>query len=447
MISPRNILLSGQKILTTVSRPAERIDVAKGGYSLPVEDILTGRGFCSGKSGSGKTNTVSVIVEKLLANDLPLLIVDTEGEYYPLKEAYELLHVGPNDDEYDRTISVDSVADVVTASLHQNVPIIVDISGFEEEATSHAIVEEIIASLFKQEKTVQKPYLVVIEEIHEYVPEQGKFDSLAEKIIRVAKRGRKRGLGICGVSQRPAAVAKDYITQCDWLVWHRLTWKNDVDVVRQILGSEYADSIIDLETGEAFLMTDWDEEIRRLKFLRKQTYDVGSTPGLEAISRTDAGTGQSDLTDDIERRPTDTSDQNAGEVARRKDRRIAELEAQVNRLEAKLEESATDEGEANNNSIENTNSSANGDHLVIELSDFLVYLFSSAGTGIKRFIKFLSWVSWSLVRSFEQVYNKQAYNNYTRVRRTLLAVVAVLTIAGIVGFLALVFLAGLGLLG
>ena len=49
--------------------------------SMPVVQLLTGRGFITGKSGSGKSNTASVVVEELLEAGYPVLIVDTDGEY------------------------------------------------------------------------------------------------------------------------------------------------------------------------------------------------------------------------------------------------------------------------------------------------------------------------------------------------------------------------------
>ena len=76
----------------------ERIPVGVDGYDLPVVDVLTGRGFITGKSGSGKSNTASVVVEQLLENGFPCLIVDTDGEYYGLKERFEMLHVGADEE-------------------------------------------------------------------------------------------------------------------------------------------------------------------------------------------------------------------------------------------------------------------------------------------------------------------------------------------------------------
>ncbi|PSQ12629.1 ATP-binding protein, partial [Halobacteriales archaeon QS_7_68_65] len=71
-----------------------QIAVTEDGRTLPTVEILTGRGFICGKSGSGKSNTASVIAEGLLADGYNLLIVDTEGEYYGLKERFEVLHAG-----------------------------------------------------------------------------------------------------------------------------------------------------------------------------------------------------------------------------------------------------------------------------------------------------------------------------------------------------------------
>jgi len=66
--------------------------------NLPVVQLLTGRGFITGKSGSGKSNTASVVAEELLEAGYPLLVVDTDGEYYGLKEEYEMLHAGADEE-------------------------------------------------------------------------------------------------------------------------------------------------------------------------------------------------------------------------------------------------------------------------------------------------------------------------------------------------------------
>lgn len=285
----------------------DSITVTEDGLRLPVIELLTGRGFITGKSGSGKSNTATVVAEELLENGFPLLIVDTDGEYAGLRERYDLLHVG-TDDECDFQSTPEEADHVVDLALTENRPVILDVSGIVDGDEVSETVASFVRSLFVKESDVQKPFLLIVEEMHEFVPEQGGLDELGELLIRVAKRGRKRGLGVCGLSQRPAAVDKDFITQCDWIVWHRLTWKNDTAVVSSVLGSDAADRVSSLDVGEALLMTDWDEELRRVQFRPKRSADIGATPDLDRFddesltsARRHRGVEDESTTDDREK--------------------------------------------------------------------------------------------------------------------------------------------------
>ncbi|RDZ64958.1 ATPase [Haloferax sp. Atlit-12N] len=302
---------------------------------LPVVDILTGRGFVTGKSGSGKSNTASVIIENLLSANFPVLIVDTDGEYYGLKQEFELLHAGA-DDECDIQVSPEHAERLATLALEQNVPIILDVSGYLDDAASDELVTEVAKHLFAKEKKLKKPFLMLIEECHEYIPEKGGMDEAGKMLIKIGKRGRKHGLGVVGISQRPADVKKDFITQCDWLVWHRLTWRNDTKVVGRILGSEYADAIEDMGNGEGFLVTDWSESIRRVQFHKKQTFDAGATPGLDDFERPDLKSVDGDLVSDLK----EISDEKARQESRIADLRqeIDKKDARIRQLERELEE-------------------------------------------------------------------------------------------------------------
>ncbi|EMA49021.1 MULTISPECIES: ATP-binding protein [Halococcus] len=270
----------------------QRIVVTEDGRALPTVEILTGRGFVTGKSGSGKSNTASVITEQLLTDGYNLLIVDTEGEYYGLKERFEVLHVGA-DEFCDVEVAPDDAESIAEAALVENVPVILDVSGYFDGEEAETLIHDVVAHLFRKEKRERKPFLLLIEEMQEYLPQSGGGTDLAKLLKRIGKRGRKRGFGICGMSQRPSSVDKDFITQCDWLVWHRLTWKNDVSIAGDVLGSERADMIQDFDAGEGFLLTDWDDAVDRVRFRRKATHDAGATPGLDSYD-SPAGSGAAD---------------------------------------------------------------------------------------------------------------------------------------------------------
>ncbi|MFD1564337.1 helicase HerA domain-containing protein [Haloarchaeobius amylolyticus] len=295
---------------------------------LPVIEVLTGRGFATGKSGSGKSNTASVIAEELLEAGYPLLIVDTDGEYYGLKEEYEMLHAGA-DEECDIQIGPEHAEQMATIALEENVPVILDVSGYLDEDVADELLREVARNLFVKEKKLKKPFLLVVEEVHEYIPEGGGVGETGNLLIKISKRGRKHGLGILGISQRPADVKKDFITQANWLVWHRLTWDNDTKVVGRIIDTEYAELVSELDDGQAFVQTDWTEtDVRKIQFRRKRTFDAGATPGLDDFERPELKSVSDALVGDLQ------------EISERKDRkqdRIQELEAELEKKKTRIE--------------------------------------------------------------------------------------------------------------
>jgi hypothetical protein len=302
---------------------------------LPIVDILTGRGFITGKSGGGKSNSASVIAEKLLDRGYSLLCVDIDGEYYGLKEEYEILHVGA-DEECDLQVSVEHAEKLASLALEQGVPIILDVSSFLDERDARELLKEVAKHLFAKEKKVKQPFLMLVEEIHEYIPEGGGMDECGRMLVKVGKRGRKHGLGIVGISQRPADVKKDFITQCDWLLWHRLTWSNDTKVAGRILGTEYRDRIEELDDGECFMLSDFEESLRQVQMERKRTFDAGATPGLDDFERPELKSVSADLVGELE---------SITEAERERESRIKELEREladkeerIEKLEAELEE-------------------------------------------------------------------------------------------------------------
>ncbi|WP_280535507.1 DUF87 domain-containing protein [Halopenitus sp. POP-27] len=311
----------------------DTIEINDAGDSLPVVEVLTGRGVVLGKSGSGKSNTASVVVEELLDDGYPVLIVDVDGEYFGLKEEYELLHLGA-DEECDLAVGPEHAEKIAELTLEQNIPVILDVSGYLDKEEQRELIKEVGRHLFAKEKKLKKPFLMLVEEVHEYIPESG-LDDVGRMLIKIAKRGRKHGLGLCGISQRPADVKKDFITQCDWHIWHRLTWDNDTKVVRRVLGSEYADAVQDLDDGEAFLHTDWDDQIHRVQFRRKHTFDAGATPRLEEIERPDLKSVSEDIVSELET-ISERQKAEANEIKRLRSQ-LEEREEKIDDLEEELE--------------------------------------------------------------------------------------------------------------
>lgn len=324
------------------SAGTHELPIGVDGATVPAQEIVTGRGFITGKSGSGKSNSVTVLLEELFELGLGALVIDTDGEYYPLKERYDVLHVGADDDA--DTIVDESDADrLAEIAVGDGVPIILDVSAFDGDATE-AVVEETVRALFTRAKRERRPYLLCVEEIHEYLPQKGS-DDLSELLTTVAKRGRKYGLGILGASQRPSSVDKDFITQANWMVWHRLTYETDTKKAGKNLGKGYKEPISSLDDGEAFVQGDWLESVQTLQFRKKHVHDAGATPDIApfvdspTVHDTDAllerfDTGESEADETARDGAGDDSECNGKcETADRLREHVASLERDVQRAE------------------------------------------------------------------------------------------------------------------
>ena len=100
------------------------------------------------------------------------------------------------------------------------------------------------------------PMLLVCEEAHRYVtqdPSLG-FEATKRALGRIAKEGRKYGVSLCLVSQRPSDLAVGILSQCNTIFAMRMSNQKDQEFVRGTL-SESAlgllDSLPTLRTGEA----------------------------------------------------------------------------------------------------------------------------------------------------------------------------------------------------
>ncbi|QDS92466.1 AAA-like domain protein [Roseimaritima multifibrata] len=119
---------------------------------------------------------------------------------------------------------------------------ILDISGLPNEVAGP--LASMLARLLFQYKLYQTdterkrdPVLLVCEEAHRYVPDRGEAEYAAAQVAirRIAREGRKYGIGLMLVSQRPSDIESTVIAQCGtWLVL-RLTNAGDQQQVARFL--------------------------------------------------------------------------------------------------------------------------------------------------------------------------------------------------------------------
>lgn len=174
-----------------------------------------------------------------------------------------LLHPGPWEPDINGKINKD-LDELLFGWLGSDKPItILDLSGVPSivlELLVGSILKIVYEALFwsreKSEGGIERPLLVVMEEAHRYLSSEK--NSLASEIVKkIAKEGRKYGVGAMVISQRPSEVDETILSQCGTFFALRLSNSSDRSRVQGTLPDGLV-SLLEvlpvLRTGEVIVM-------------------------------------------------------------------------------------------------------------------------------------------------------------------------------------------------
>ena len=107
---------------------------------------------------------------------------------------------------------------------------IINLKGVPPEI-QQLIVKRLSTFLFElRKKGSIPPLMMVVEEAHNYCPQQGTVLS-SQPLSTIASEGRKFGLGLMVISQRPAKIDKNVLSQCGTQIILKVTNPNDVKAI------------------------------------------------------------------------------------------------------------------------------------------------------------------------------------------------------------------------
>jgi len=137
---------------------------------------------------------------------------------------------------------------------------IINLSGYSHEIQA-SIYTLVLQKLFdlRIRGEVKLPFFVVVEEAHNFVPLQPMTDAEknASLLTRtIASEGRKFGIGLMMISQRPSRLDQTALSQCNSFIIMRLVNPADQKFVRDVIetvGEEEARLLPDLDVGEALI--------------------------------------------------------------------------------------------------------------------------------------------------------------------------------------------------
>ncbi len=157
---------------------------------------------------------------------------------------------------------------------------ILDLSGLNDNL-ARGIVFVVLKKIFKikeVEKTKRPPIFIFIDEAHRFIPSN--FNTRTTEIIKkIASEGRKFGVFLTIITQRPSKINSDVLSQCNSQIVMRMTNQSDINAVSsssEKLSQELLDDLPSLEVGEAIIVGNLAKAPVMVKIRKRISMEGGS---------------------------------------------------------------------------------------------------------------------------------------------------------------------------
>ena len=156
---------------------------------------------------------------------------------------------------------------------------IIDLSGLEDRAMNYIsskILQDVYESAF--DESYEFPVFIMVEEAHKFIPP--KFETYASSIInKIAAEGRKFGVFLTLITQRPSKVNPDSLSQCNSQIIMKLTNPQDQQAVGQSSERMSLDLLADLpglNPGECIIVGEITRAPVMVKIRERMTKEGGA---------------------------------------------------------------------------------------------------------------------------------------------------------------------------
>jgi hypothetical protein len=269
-------------------------------FCLPGRASVTATRAILAKKGSGKTYLAMVIAEEFLrfSPQLPFVVIDPTGVWYGLSSTHDgqpspfpvMVLGGANGDVGLGKLDGRKAAEIVIAKWP--CPIVLDVSEMYPE-DQHLFVADFGDALYAKNR---KSLHIFVDEADEFAPQRMDSTYRHQKkcfqvIDRLVRRGRNRGIGLTAITQRPAVLHKNILTQVDGLIVMHLVAPHDLQAVetwmQPIMDKSASETCLSalpkLRPGEGFFMQSGSEVVPCLRFITrpKTTFDSSKTPNVD----------------------------------------------------------------------------------------------------------------------------------------------------------------------
>jgi uncharacterized protein len=256
--------------------------------SLPFpSSVLSQHVIALGKTRSGKSSKLKLIVEYLLERDEPGCIIDPKGDWWGLKSSangksagYPVVIFGG--EHADVPLNPRAGAAVAELIATGNRPSLIDLGGWMVSERTQFFID-FASTWFKVARGHRK---LIIDEVHNFAPKGKIIDPQAGKMLhwanRLASEGAGKGTILIAASQRPQKVHNDFLTSCETLIACKVIHKADRDAIKDWIdgcadpaaGRQVITELASMGKPEAWV---WSPEAdfgpKRISFPMFSTYD------------------------------------------------------------------------------------------------------------------------------------------------------------------------------
>ncbi len=158
---------------------------------------------------------------------------------------------------------------------------IVDLSGLEDASMDY-IVSRILSDAFTvvEKREFDLPVFIIVEEAHKFVPPSTENPTFSSYIInKIAAEGRKFGIFLIMITQRPSKVHPDSLSQCNSQIVMKLTNPCDQSAVAnssERMSKDLLDDLPGLNPGEAVVVGDATKAPVMVKIRSRKTREGGA---------------------------------------------------------------------------------------------------------------------------------------------------------------------------
>jgi len=241
-----------------------------------------------GQKGKGKSFAGRGLAERLIARGRRVIVLDPMSSWWGLRVSRDGAHAGSpvvvvGGDHADIAITPDMGRLVGKFLLGSKVSAVIDLGAMRKPAL-YEFSAQLLEELYHGNR---EPLWIVLEEADVWAPQGARGEeqkAVLAEVEMLARRGRARGFRLISISQRPAKLHKDVLTQFRTMIAFALPGLHDRRAVRDWMEGQTADveaiynSLPTLEVGEAWIWTPDRNELRRERFPDIKTLDTSATP-------------------------------------------------------------------------------------------------------------------------------------------------------------------------